>query len=208
MISWPGKIRAGSTSSAMVSWVDLMPTLVDLVGGSSQPNLDGRSFAGVLYGTRKPFRDVIFTTHTGDSQHNLYPMRAVRDARYKYIRNFFPESLYTTHIDKLRKVNAGAYWDSWEREAKTDPRVAALVLRYYLKPAEEFYDLKEDPEELNNLAGDARYVARIAGMRADLKAWMLEQGDTLRVRSNFQSMDYRKEVLDAIGPVAEEFEGF
>jgi hypothetical protein len=45
-------------------------------------------------------------------------MRAVRDGRYKYIRNFFPESLYTTHIDKLRKVNAGAYWDSWEREAK------------------------------------------------------------------------------------------
>jgi hypothetical protein len=83
-------------------------------------------------------------------------------------------------------------------------------LRYYLKPAEEFYDLKESTRR-----SSTTWPGMPATCRPDrpecapgLDAWMVEQGDTLRVRSKFQSLDYRKEVLDALGPVAEEFEGF
>ncbi len=204
MIAWPGRIEPGSVSEAMVSWVDLLPTLLDLAGGELPSEIDGNSFAEVLEGERAHHRDEVFTTHTGDSNRNLSPMRAVRTERFKYIRNFYPQHLYTTHIDHLRKVNAGAYWTSWEEAAREDPAAASLVLRYYLKPAEEFYDLEKDPEELNNLAGDPRYRVHIHRMREQLGAWMVEQGDTLRVVSDFHRIEDRQSLLDELQAVAEE----
>ena len=62
-------------------------------------------------------------------------------------------------------------------EAKNNPKAAVVVKRFVQRPAEELYDLKADPHELNNLAANPKQSKRIAAMRAELKAWMASQGD-------------------------------
>jgi len=63
-------------------------------------------------------------------------------------------------------------------EAKTNPGAAAVVKRSIERPPEELYDLKADPHEMRNLAGDPKQASRVASMRAELKAWMKQQGDS------------------------------
>ncbi|MGQ9576046.1 MAG: sulfatase-like hydrolase/transferase [Thermoguttaceae bacterium] len=174
---WPGVIRPGTRTGAMVSWVDILPTLVELGGGSPPAGLDGRSFAAVLRGQKTTHRDLVFTTHSRDGDMNVYPCRAVRSAEWKYILNLQPDSWHTTHIDKGRARDGRAYWDSWVARARTDPGAAAIVARYRRRPAEELYDLRADPFEQRNLAGDPRHAETLARLRAELKAWMEAQGD-------------------------------
>jgi N-sulfoglucosamine sulfohydrolase len=178
---WPGKIKAGVRTSAMVSWIDILPTLVDLGGGSAPSNIDGRSFAGVLRGRNDSHRDHIFATHAGDGTLNCYPIRALRTSDWKYIHNLHPEFYYTTHIDFAR--GAMDYFGSWEQKAKTDPATAALLQRYHERSAEELYDLRSDPLELHNLAADPAQATRLAEFRVQVEAWMKASGDEGKIYS-------------------------
>ncbi len=178
---WPGHIRAGARTDAMVSWIDLLPTLVDLAGGPAPTGLDGRSFAPVLRGETTAHRDRIFTTHSGDGSYNVYPIRSVRTADWKYIRNLHPEFQYTSHVDLAQAADGPGYFGSWLEAAQTDPAAAAKVQRYYQRPGEELYDLRADPLELRNLAPAPAHAARLAALRDEVTAWMHDQGDTSRL---------------------------
>ena len=178
---WPGKIKPGDRTNAMVSWVDVMPTLIEFAGGTVPENIDGKSFAHVLLGKSKQHRDVIYTTHSGDGIMNVYPIRAVRTQRFKYIRNLRPDYYHSNHSDIHRKDGAGAYWDSWDEAAKSDPKAAAIIAEYYQRPAVEFYDLSKDSTEQNNLAQSPEYREQIEKMSSMLDKWMKMQGDTQKV---------------------------
>jgi len=177
---WPDRIKPGTRTDAMVSWVDILPTLTELAGGVAPRSIDGRSFLPVLRGQVREHRELIFTTHSGDGRMNVYPTRSVRTGDWKYIRNLHPEYYYSTHVDLVQADGAGGYFASWVERAKTDAASAAIVRRYHQRPAEELYDLNADPQELINLAGDSRQGTRLAGLRSEVDAWMREQGDTGR----------------------------
>ncbi|WP_229683335.1 sulfatase family protein [Echinicola rosea] len=177
IVKWPGKITPGARTDAMVSWVDILPTLLDVSGSEIPKNLDGRSFSEVLKGNTDHLRDEIFTTHTGDGNFNVYPMRSIRDDRYKLIINLTPNAYHTNHSDILRKDGAGAFWDSWDEQAAQDPLAASVVQRYFVRPAVEFYDLANDPNEQHNLANEAAYQPLVAKMKKKLDHWMEAQGD-------------------------------
>ncbi len=177
IIAWKGRIDAGKRTDAMVSWVDLLPTLIDLAGGTVPDGIDGRSFAQVLQGKESSHRDLIFTTHSGDGVFNVYPIRSVRTRKYKYILNMLPEHIHTNHSDILRKDGAGAYWDSWDKAAASDERAAAIVQKYFERPPEELYDLSVDRLEQVNLAEEPKYSDLIGALRAVLEDWMEEQSD-------------------------------
>ena len=108
---------------------------------------------------------------------NVYPMRAVRDARFKYILNLYPEYKYTTHIDGGIDLDGKDFWDSWVRKAQKDSAAAALVRRYHFRPKEELYDTQIDPHETRNLADRPEHSARLAAMRRQVENWMKEQRD-------------------------------
>jgi uncharacterized sulfatase len=179
LVAWPGRVKPGSTTAALVSWVDVLPTCLEAAGGKPPAGLSGRSFLGVLRGERDAHRDKVFVTHSGDGDMNRYPLRAVRTRSWKYIRNLDPKGEHHTHIDKGLNPNADGrvYWESWVAKAKADPAAAAAVRRYHTRAAEELYDLKADPHELKNLAADPAHAGRLKALRADLDAWMREQGD-------------------------------
>ncbi len=177
LVAWPGVVKPGTRTAAMVSWVDLLPTLLDVAGGAAPTDIDGQSFAGVLRGKATAHRDRIFTTHSGDGRWNVYPIRSVRLGDWKYIRNLHPEFAFTTHIDLQGNLGQRAYFETWEDAAKRSTAAGAIVKRYHGRPAEELYDLSRDPEELNNLAATPNHARRLADLRAEVDRWMRAQGD-------------------------------
>ena len=181
IIAWPGHLKPSTTSDAMVCWPDLLPTFIELAGGEVPAGLDGKSFAGILRGTTAAHRDRVFSTHSGDGDFNVYPIRSVRTRDWKYIRNLHPEFQHHTHISRSSGPSGLVYWKTWLSAAESDPAAAATVKRYIQHPAEELYDLAADPFELHNVATDPTQAARLAEMRADLDTWMKQQGDTRTV---------------------------
>lgn len=181
LVEWPGVIQPGRKTDAMVSWVDFLPTLIETAGGEAPKDIDGQSFLGLLRGQTNRHRDEIFTTHSGDGRMNVYPMRSIRTARYKYILNLRSDCYYTTHIDLGRNQDGLEFWYSWVQAAEDDPRARWLVDRYHVRPEEELYDIQDDPFELINLADLPEHRDTLQRLRRRLKEWMDAQGDTKAV---------------------------
>lgn len=181
IIKWRGNVKAGTQSNAMVSWIDILPTLIDLVGGEVPDQLDGRSFAAVLRGTRDSHRNRIFTTHSGDRKMNVYPIRAIRTDQYKLIWNPHPEFAFTTHIDLLLRETSGDYFKEWLENSKTDRRAAELVSGHHGRPEIEMFNLKNDPHEQKNLADTPEHAQRQRELLGELKKWLVTQDDEITV---------------------------
>lgn len=206
IVSWPGKIKPNSVTNAMVSWIDFIPTLIDLAGGKSPRGIDGKSFGDVLFGKTSNHRKVIFATHKGDNDKNVYPIRSVRVGNWKYIRNLHPEFAYTTHTDvwatetpRLEEhwKHAGHHWDSYIQAAKTDPAAAAFLRDYHSNPSEELYNIDEDPFEKNNLADLPEYAKELGRLRKMVLKRMKKVGDDQslsgppRLLKNFSILESR-----------------
>jgi N-sulfoglucosamine sulfohydrolase len=173
IVRWPGRVKAGTRNPALTQYVDFLPTLLEAVGGRVPEGLDGKSFLPVLLGKTTKHADYVFGVQTtkgiingGDG----YPVRSVRDGRYKYIRNLTPEREFTC---VLTRKGDNPVLESWEETEKGKARAA----QFRRRPAEELYDLEADPFELQNLAGDARLAAVQARLSRRLDAFMKQQGD-------------------------------
>ena len=170
---YPKAIKAGAVSDALVQYEDILPTMIDFAGGEPE-GLDGQSCLDVLYGKSEGQRRWVYGIHNNIPEGDAYPIRSIQDKRWKLIVNLTPGVDY--HCKYMTKPGS-SMWKSWLETAKTSKDAAQLVDRYLTRPAIEFYDLQEDPWELNNLASDPTQAGRIAIMRAALEAWMIQQGD-------------------------------
>ena len=172
---WPGKIKPGSVSDAMIEYVDIVPTFVDAAGGTPSPVLEGKSYLDVLLGDTYKHKDYVYALQTtrgiiNGSEH--FGIRQIRSRQFKYIINLTPETKFQNLIVTRDKVYA-----SWKRKAETDVDAADKVRRYENRPAEELYDVINDPYEWNNLADDPKYAEQKQQLREKLLAWMQQQGD-------------------------------
>ncbi|MBW3599428.1 MAG: sulfatase [Planctomycetes bacterium] len=184
---WPGKVEAGAESDALMQYVDVAPTFLAAAGvdpatidtgcpdAAGDRGFDGRSFLDVLLGKSDRLRDYVFVQHTTVGiigYKEPYPMRAVRDARYKLIRNLAPQNTYS-----IRYIHEVQPLKSWQEDARNDPQLAARVEWLFHRPADELYDLKSDPYETKNLADDPAMSEIKARLNQQLDAWMAQQGD-------------------------------
>ena len=178
IVRWPGQVKPGSVSDAMIHYVDVAPTLVEMAGGEAIKGLDGRTFLGVLRGKTKRHNSATYGVHTQmnaiGSPPTGYAVRSIRAGKWKYIMNLNHKVTFKNALTQNDKEN---YWASWVRTAKTDPKAARLVKRYLNRPAEEMYDLSKDPHELNNLAGREKQAKVKARLKQQLQDWMTSQGD-------------------------------
>ncbi|MDR1865831.1 MAG: sulfatase [Bacteroidales bacterium] len=177
IVRYPQQIKAGTTSQAIVQYEDILPTLVEFAGGKPIKDIDGQSFLPAVFGKEKEHRQWAYGIHNNIPEGTAYPVRSIRDKRYKLIINLTPEAAYfEKHLMNVN--NPVGVWKTWLESAKTDAHAQAMIERYVHRPAIEFYDVQTDPWELNNLASDKQYAKRIADMEQQLKTWMLQQGDT------------------------------
>ncbi|MBC9889796.1 MAG: sulfatase-like hydrolase/transferase [Opitutae bacterium] len=175
IIRWPGKIEPGSVTDAVIEYVDLVPTLLEIVGASLPDELDGRSFLPVLLGQANLHKTYVYGLHTTlGIQNNLGPfgIRTVRSPNYRYILNLHPDEPFRCAIER------SDWFHSWVAKAEAgDQHARDLLDRHTYRPAEELYDVVNDPDNLVNLAGKERYSGIQAALRARLNAWMRDQGD-------------------------------
>ncbi len=175
MIRWPKNLGPGqapdSVSDQLVSFVDLAPTVLALAGVEIPAHLQGR----VLVGPKAaPEPEFIFAARDRmDIEYDM--MRSARDKRFLYVRNFEPELPYAGHIIYRNQSNIMQEWFRLQAERKlTGP--AALWMRTS-RPAEELYDTKADPYQIENLAADPAHRATLDRMRQAVNTWMARVGD-------------------------------
>ena len=77
----------------------------------------------------------------------------------------------------MNPKDSASYWNTWVKQAATSPADKKLTGRIVKRPAVEFYDLQQDPYELNNLAGNQAYSSQVKAYTARLHEWMKQQGD-------------------------------
>lgn len=174
IVRWPGVIKAGSISNALVEYVDIVPTFIDLAGGKPQAKVDGESFKAVLTGKKKEHKKYSFSLQTSRGiikGPEYYGIRSVYDGRYRYIVNLTPEATFRN------TMTVSPLFKEWKQLAETDVHAKTMTTNYQHRPAVELYDVRNDPYCMNNLAEDATYSQTITRLDAELRKWMKACGD-------------------------------
>jgi hypothetical protein len=160
---------AGSTISTPVSLIDLAPTVLTIAGLDPPAHMQGVSLVRAKR-QRSPY--VFGLRNRMDERYDM--VRTVRDERYRYIRNYAPHRPYGQH--QAFEWQMGSY-RAWQT-AYLAGRLNEVQARFFgEKPTEEFYDLSEDPDQVENLVGVPAHRERIAAMRAALDAHLLAIND-------------------------------
>ncbi|HSI31244.1 MAG TPA: sulfatase, partial [Miltoncostaeaceae bacterium] len=157
----PGGFRGGRVVDALVSQVDIFPTVCDLAGIPPPHWLQGRSMLPLLRGAGE-IRDELFAEGT---YHAAYePQRAIRTRRWKYIRRFDDR-----RTPVVVNTDDGPAKNAWLAAGWAERAV----------PPEELYDLVLDPAEGENLIDRDEHAAVARDLRVRLLRWMAETGDPL-----------------------------
>ena len=181
IVRWPGTIAAGSVVDDLVSLMDLGPTVLTLARVPVPPHMQGRAFLGQ---GKPPARQYVFA-HRDRMDEAYDMMRAVRDKQFRYIRNFYPGRPYAQHIEYMEEMPTMREWRRRYKEhmnALSPDYGRALnpvQLLFFApeKPAEELYDVLQDPHETRNLASAPEHQAVLARMRQALDDWQKATGD-------------------------------
>ncbi|MBI1357841.1 MAG: sulfatase-like hydrolase/transferase [Acidobacteria bacterium] len=181
LVRWPGKIRAGSVTDAMVSGIDLGATMLAAAGLEPPNGAEGLSFLPALLGEPFPGREYVFAErgwHAGPITRTdgLDLSRSITSRRYRFIYNALPERTYTP-VDMPDK-------EAWlaVQAAHRDGKLSSLHERLFFqnpRPLVELYDLQEDPYELRNLAGDDSLKLIEHQLQVELERWMILENDYL-----------------------------
>ncbi len=168
----PSQNKRGVVNNAMVSFVDILPTVLEWTGTPAPVGLPGRSLFPILEQENPAGRDVIYASHTMHEITMYYPMRAVRTRQHKLIWNLAHGTEFVQAIDMLNSPT----WQSVVRDnlKMMGGRATASFLR---RPEYELYDLTKDPDEFNNVADDPAHAAIAADLKERLKQMMVETKD-------------------------------
>jgi N-sulfoglucosamine sulfohydrolase len=159
---WPaGGVAGGRVCEALISNVDVLPTLLEAAGAPVPDNVQGRTFLPLLQGKLGTPRAAVFAEKTFHEHYD--PQRCVRTARHKLICHFEVSNTAYTPTDIIR--------------APTYPTVVGELAAGH--GMIELYDLEADPVEQRSLAGDPTHAALVPDLGRQLRAWMQETDDPL-----------------------------
>ncbi len=161
----------GSKVNRLISFVDLAPTLLSILGITVPEYMQGQVFLGE---SKSPDPEYAFMFR--DRMDERYDLsRAVRDKKYRYIRNYMPHRIYGQYLEYLWRAPSIGSWEEAYRAGKCDSIQGVF---WNSKPIEELYDTENDPWEIRNLAKDPAYEETLIRLRKANQNWMSEIKDT------------------------------
>jgi arylsulfatase A-like enzyme len=178
IVRWPKKFpaprrfRPGTTDDRLIAAIDLAPTMLALAGAPIPPKMQGQVFLGERAAEPRPY---VFGARDRCDE-TVFRLRTVRDARFRYIRNFTPERPFLQPNQyKERSYPVWNLLKELHAAGTLTPAQAALCAP--AMPAEELYDLTADPDEVRNLAAAPEHRETLSRLRAALERWIEETGD-------------------------------
>jgi arylsulfatase A-like enzyme len=178
VIRWPKNFppptgcQPGTVDDRLALSLDITATTLALAGIAKPDKMDGR----VLFGPeREPDREYLFGARDRCDE-TVFRLRTVRDARYRYIRNFMPERPLLA--PNRYKESSYPVWNLIKM-LHTQGKLDAVqdVLAQPTMPSEELYDVTADPHEIHNLARSSAHQAELARLRSALDQWIEETAD-------------------------------
>jgi N-sulfoglucosamine sulfohydrolase len=172
IVRYPPRVPAGTVSSLLFSMVDLTPSMLGLLGIAPKEGMQGSDASRLFLDPSAAGREYI---HAESNWHDLDEhIRAVRDSRYKYIRNYFPRQRANVPLDVLRSPSYESLL-----ELRDANRLTAEQMRLFMipRPAEELYDTWSDPFEFTNLAAEPNFLGELQRLRAECDRWIDSTND-------------------------------
>lgn len=174
LLKWPAGIQhKGAVVEALVSSVDIAPTLLELAGAASSVTVQGKSFTKLLVQPRAAFRNYIFAEHNWHD-YEAYE-RAVRSKDFLYVLNLRPAFANGGPIDANQSPAARALQQAPATGTLTALQNEALVQP---RPREEFFATTQDPLQQRNQIANPTYAREIAALKNTLRQWQEQTGDT------------------------------
>lgn len=168
-----GVYKPNIISDHYISTIDIFPTIMELTGLNAPEKVDGRSFVPLLNGKSQKNRKLVFTQIDYINQKKPLPMRCIQDKNYGYLFNAWSDG-----ANIYKNANEGQVVKAME--AMTDnPEIQERILMHRYRVVEEFYDLKNDPDCLENLANNKKYKSKLLKYREKLRLKMIETNDPL-----------------------------
>ena len=191
IVRFPAGVEAGSTTASLVSAVDLAPTLLDLAGVESPPEFEGESIVPILNDPSAVVRDHIFAEknwHDFDDR-----VRAVRDSRYKYIRNFYTDIPNGPPADAIR---GGTFQKMRALRDEGSLTPQQHIVFDTPRPEEELYLVADDPQELYDVSQDPAHAEALERLRDALETWREATSDAAPAERTPD--EYDRETGDAL----------
>lgn len=168
----PSQITPGKVDDRFIEAIDFAPTMLDIAGAKKPAKMQGRIFLGP---NAEAPREMVFGARDRCDE-TAMRIRSVRDARYRYIKNFTPEVPFLAPNNyKEVQYPVWTLLKKLHEEGKLTP--AQEFLCQPRMPDEELYDLETDPHEIHNLAAVPEQAATLARLRAALEKWMVDTDD-------------------------------
>lgn len=174
LFRWPG-LKPFNNTNDMVSSVDIMPTVLDVLKIEPPKGMDGRSLVPLIEGEKLPDTDHVFTHVNTVSSGKSFPGRCIRTKTRAYIWNSWPDGKTRYRVEAM----GGLSFAAMEKWGEHDSKVKGRVDFFLYRGPEEFYDNQNDPTERHNLIDDPRYQKEIAEFKKKLLKHMEQTNDPL-----------------------------
>ena len=162
----------GSTSTQLISAIDVTATTISLTGMQKPGNMQGRVFLG---SQAEPPRTFVFSGRDRGDE-TVDRIRSLRSKRFRYIRNYYPERPFL-QINRYKEASYPTIWVLRKMHQDGTLNPEAEYLMQPTRPAEELYDVINDPYEINNLAGSSDHQELLRQYRMTLDRWIEEIDD-------------------------------
>ena len=171
IVRWPDGKGAGTTNDELVSFIDFAPTMLSLANLPIPGYMEGQVFLGENKASPRKYI-YAFRDRMDPAPETI---RAVRDKRYKYVRNYRPDLPYIGFIPYRDRAQMMKEILKMKEEGKLGENQWQFWAEK--KPLEELYDTETDPHEINNLTANPEYFEKLAELRQAHFSFMDEFGD-------------------------------